>query len=114
MQLGHLAYVLAKSINVTSVIITAMVDEMGEIRKSVLQNCVLIDYLLLRLGHGCMDLTHITNSNIFGYIWPFLTFWLPDFGWLKMLFIGIFVVIIIGIISCICVKSLSLCELCFC
>uniref|UniRef100_A0A2D4NSG2 Uncharacterized protein n=1 Tax=Micrurus surinamensis TaxID=129470 RepID=A0A2D4NSG2_MICSU len=57
-------------------------------------------------------LTHITESNAFGHIWHYLTSWLPDFGWLKILFIGICVAIIIGIVSCICVKSLTLCELC--
>uniref|UniRef100_A0A2D4LRE5 Uncharacterized protein n=1 Tax=Micrurus spixii TaxID=129469 RepID=A0A2D4LRE5_9SAUR len=95
------------------------------------------EYLLLRLGHGCEDVLfviqdksqyiesklnglnnvtanvpHITDSNTFGHNWLFLTFWRPDFGWLKMLFIEIFVIIIIGIISCICVKSLTLCKLC--
>ncbi|KAG8147217.1 hypothetical protein E2320_022711 [Naja naja] len=55
LQLGHLACALAKSINVTSSAIATLGDEMGEIRKSVLQNCVAIDYILLRMGHGCEE-----------------------------------------------------------
>ncbi|KAG8139652.1 hypothetical protein E2320_002417 [Naja naja] len=139
MQLGHLACALAKSINVTSSAIAALADEMGEIRKSVLQNHLATDYILLRMGHGCEEFdglccfdikdksqfiesklkalhnitTHLTDSNALRHIWHVLTSWLPDFGWLKEMFLGIVIILIIGLISCIRVKSIPLCELCF-
>ncbi|KAG8147221.1 hypothetical protein E2320_022721 [Naja naja] len=142
LQLGHLACALAKSINVTSSAIAALADEMGEIRKSVLQNRVAIDYVLLRMGHGCkefdgmccfdisdkahfiesklkvlynitMHLTHITDSNAFKKIWDGLTSWLPDLTWLKEVFFGVVIIIVIGLISCICIQCMPVCKLFF-
>lgn len=64
LQLGHLACALAKSINETSFAIAALADEMGEIRKSLLQNREAIDYMLLRMGHGCEEFQGTCYFNI--------------------------------------------------
>ncbi|KAG8147162.1 hypothetical protein E2320_022873, partial [Naja naja] len=141
LQLGHLVSALAKSINVTLSAIAALADKMGEIRKSVLQNRVAIDYILLIMGHGCeefngmccfdisdkahfiesklkvlhnitMHLTHIADSNAFKKIWDGLTSWLPDLTWLKEVFLGV-IIIVIGLILCICIQCMPVCKLFF-
>ncbi|XP_060539652.1 uncharacterized protein LOC132710250 [Pantherophis guttatus] len=137
-QLGHLACALAKSINETSSAIAALADEMGEIRQSLLQNRVAIDYMLLRMGHGCEEfhglccfnvsdrsqfieskiktlhnitthLTYVTENTAFKEVWGILTSWLPSFTWLRELFVGILLIVVICLISCLCIKCIPLC-----
>ncbi|KAG8147216.1 hypothetical protein E2320_022713, partial [Naja naja] len=58
-------------------------------------------------------LTHVTDSNALKNIWNGLTSWLPDLTWIKEVFLGIVIIIVIGLISCICIQCMPMCKLFF-
>ncbi|XP_039360017.1 uncharacterized protein LOC120384988 [Mauremys reevesii] len=60
----HLACVVAKALNLTSTALALLTQELGEVRRGVLQNRMAIDYLLLRYGHSCMDFAGMCCFNI--------------------------------------------------
>ena len=52
-EISRLACAMAKALNATSQAISALSQELGQIREAVLANHAAIDYLLLRHNHGC-------------------------------------------------------------
>ncbi|XP_039366958.1 uncharacterized protein LOC120388904 [Mauremys reevesii] len=61
---AHLACTVAKALNLTSTVLALLTQEMGEVRRGVLQNRLAIDYLLLRHGHPCSDFVGMCCFNI--------------------------------------------------
>ncbi|NXW12075.1 ERB1 protein, partial [Fregetta grallaria] len=117
-QLNKLACWSAKQMNLTSSMLTELLQDMDSLRHAVLQNRAAIDFLLLAHGHGCeefkgmccMNLTDHSNSihkqlaelrkNVQAIkVENGLTDWLQSLGitgWLKDLFLhGITVLIVI-------------------
>ncbi|XP_058037801.1 uncharacterized protein LOC131197580 [Ahaetulla prasina] len=117
---------LEKSINVTAAIIRDLQNEIEELNQDMLQQRFAIDYLLARQGGFCTlvgqracavhfhslnktiedELANLQASikdNVHEKFSPFdwLTNWLPDFSWLKLLFFyGL--IVFVFLISCGC------------
>ncbi|KAF6104210.1 hypothetical protein HJG60_011217 [Phyllostomus discolor] len=121
---------MVKALNATSQAISAISQELGQVREAVLENRAAIDYLLLRHNHGCeefkglccFNLTDTSQliehkvkqindmvSNIkqgkgfFGIDWSKLTSWLPSISGLREAFIVFILVIFFSIIACCCI-----------
>ena len=58
-----LACAVVKSLNATSQAMNAIIEELEQIREAVLENCVAIDYLLLRRNHECEELKDSAAST---------------------------------------------------
>ncbi|XP_060541298.1 uncharacterized protein LOC117658588 [Pantherophis guttatus] len=54
-------------------------------------------------------LTYVTENTAFKEVWGILTSWLPSFTWLRELFVGILLIEVICLISCLCIKCIPLC-----
>ncbi|XP_062988008.1 syncytin-A-like [Elgaria multicarinata webbii] len=109
-QLGHLACLLAKTINSTSIAIGLLIQEQQDLRHAILDNRAAIDFLLLQRHLGCeavenmccfnltdnsnqiqhqLDLlkkyAHAVKQDIAPEWWKFLWSWFPT-GWFKTIF----------------------------
>lgn len=122
-EVMKLACAMVKNINYTSTAISMLNDEQKQHRQAILDNRAAIDYLLLLhhkscsavKGMCCFNLTddsvpisqelerlkhlveHIRQDSG-NEILTWLTSWLPDFAWLKRLFVGLCLFLIIIII----------------
>lgn len=121
-----LACAMVKNINSTSKALSLLNDEQQVLRQGILDNRAAIDYLLL-LHHKkcnqvknmcCFNLTdnsysitleiqnlrelaaHFTRDKGSG-LFDWLTSWLPDFSWLKELFLGMVLLLFVVILACI-------------
>ncbi|KAF6109617.1 hypothetical protein HJG60_010870 [Phyllostomus discolor] len=131
----RLACTVAKALNATSQAISAISQELGQVREAVLKNCAAVDYLLLRHNHGCEELKGLCCFNLtdgsqliehkvkqvndlvsntkqrggsFGIDLPKLS-WLPSITSLQEAFIVFILVIFFSIIACCCIQCASLC-----
>ena len=64
MDIGRLACLVAKEINIMSEMISELTQDMDSVRHAVLQNRVAIDFLLLAHDHGCEDLDGMCCMNL--------------------------------------------------
>ena len=55
---------MAKALNATSQAISAISQELGQVREAVLENRAAIDYLLLRHNHGCEEFKGLCYFNL--------------------------------------------------
>jgi len=63
-EIERLACWSVKQANVTSQLLFELVMDIDSIRHAVLQNRVVIDFLLLAQGHGCKDLDRMCCFNL--------------------------------------------------
>ena len=125
---------MAKALNATSQAISAISQELGQVREAVLENRAAIDYLLLRHNHGCEEFKRLCCFNLtdssqliahkvkqvndivanvkqrdgfFSINLSKLTSWLPG---LRETFIVFILVIFFNIIACCCIQCASLCR----
>ena len=101
-----------------------------------MENCAAIDYLLLRHNQGCEEFQGMccfnltANSKIiegkikqihdlangikeregFNLEWSWLTSWLPDFSWLKQLFVVIIMIVLVIIVTCVIIQCLPMVQ----
>ena len=54
---------MAKALNATSQAISAISQELGQVREAVLENRAAIDHLLLRHNHGCEEFKGLCCFN---------------------------------------------------
>ena len=135
-KISRLACSMVKALNATSQAISAISQELGQVREAVLENRAAIDCLLLRHNHGCEDFKglccfNLTDSSqliehkvkqvngvvskirqrggFFGIDLSKLTSWLPNIPGLREAFIVFILVIFFSIIACCCIKCASLC-----
>ncbi|XP_059584597.1 uncharacterized protein LOC132250851 [Alligator mississippiensis] len=132
-QLSKVACALAKGLNTTLQALAALSTEMKELRGATLQNRAAIDYLLLRHNHGCEEfkgmrcfsltdnselieskvqklkevLSHIKQGEGFDFSW--LTSWLPNFSWLKQIFLLVVASMCIFLMICCGVQCVPMC-----
>ena len=122
--------------NATSQAISAISQELGQVREAVLENRAAIDCLLLRHNHGCEDFKglccfNLTDSSqliehkvkqvngvvskirqrggFFGIDLSKLTSWIPSIPGLQEAFIVFILVISFSIIACRCIQWAPLC-----
>ena len=55
---------MGKALDATSQTISTISQELGQIREAVIENCVAIDYLLLRHNHGCEEFKGLCCFNL--------------------------------------------------
>lgn len=60
----RLACALVKNINYTSRALSAIEEELGQLRQATLENRAVIDYLLLRYNHGCEEFQGMCCFNL--------------------------------------------------
>ena len=63
-EISRLACAMAKALSTTSQAISAISQELGQIREAVLENHAAIDYLLLRHNCGCEEFKGLCCFNI--------------------------------------------------
>jgi len=135
-QLGKLACWAAKQANVTTKVLSSLLEDQNSLRHAVLQNRAAIDFLLLAQGHGCEDFEGMCCMNLSdhsesihkqlqwlkqhtnqkqqneGYFDGLLTSLFGNLpAWLKALIVeGLcicIVLIVVGVIICICFNCLK-------
>ena len=134
-DLEILACWAAKELNLTSAILSDRIQDVDCVWHAVLQNHAAIDFLLLAQGHGCTDFSGMCCFNLsdhsesihknmqqitvnvnpileeLGGLWEKLTSWLPNFAWLKQLFIACIIMVFLFIFVCIAMEcALWLCK----
>ena len=63
-EISRLACTMAKALNATSEAISAISQELGQVREAVLENHAAVDYLLLRHNHGCEEFKGLCCFNL--------------------------------------------------
>ena len=62
-EISRLACTMAKALNATFQAISAVSQELGQVREAVLENRAAIDHLLLRHNHGCEEFKGLCCFN---------------------------------------------------
>ena len=63
-EISRLACTIATALNATSQAISAISQELGQVREAVLENSTAIDHLILRHNHGCEEFKGLRCFNL--------------------------------------------------